>query len=132
MSEEAPRARLLTRRRRANVAGGRRHEHKVRVSADEEARLVVLAEAQHVSVPRLLVESALAVTPGETVTDRRDAMAELFALHRLLAGIANNVNQLARAANSTAEVPAETGAVLARVRVVADRIDTAIDGLSRP
>lgn len=56
---------MLARRRRANVAGGRRHEHKVRVSAEEEARLVVLAEAQHVSVPRLLIE---------TVTDRRDAM----------------------------------------------------------
>ncbi len=64
----------------------------------------MLAEAQHVSVPRLLVECALAVTPGQTVTDRRDAIAELFALHRLLTSIANNVNQLARAVNSTAEV----------------------------
>ena len=48
-----------------------------------------------VSVLRLLVESALSGL--ETPTERRETVAELFELRRLLATVANNVNQLARA-----------------------------------
>src|SRR4051794_9659558 len=77
--------RVLARRRRANVAGGRRHRHEVKVTPEEEARLLLLAEAQGVTVPRLLVESALSAA-GETPAERRNAIAELFGLHRLLAG----------------------------------------------
>lgn len=57
-------------------------------------------------------------------------MAELFALHRLLAAISNNVNQIARHANATGEVEPATVSTLAKVREVAERIDAAIDGLS--
>jgi len=55
-----------------------------------------------VSVPRLMVESAL--EGMETPTERRRMTAELFEVRRLLATVANNVNQLARAANITGEV----------------------------
>lgn len=94
--------------------------------------LLRLAGAQRVTVPRLLVESALASEGSETPTERRQAMAELFVLHRLLASISNNVNQIARVANSTGEVKPSTVATLAKVREVAERIDEAIDGLSLP
>ena len=94
MSEEAPKGRLFARRRRANVDGGRQHRHEVKVSPEEEGMLLRLAEAQHVTIPRLLVESALASATSETPTERRNAMAELFALHRLLAAVSNNVNQM--------------------------------------
>lgn len=131
MSEDAPGGRLFTRRRRANVDGGRQHEHKVKVSPEEEGLLARLAQAQRVTVPRLLVESALAVAAGaETPTERRDAMVELFAVHRLLAAISNNVNQMAKATNATGEVQAELVQTLRAVRRVAERIDLAIDGLS--
>jgi Bacterial mobilisation protein (MobC) len=50
-----------------------------------------------VSVPRLMVESALSGI--ETPTDRRRLVAELFETRRLLATVANNVNQLAHSAN---------------------------------
>jgi len=113
------------------VKGGRQHEHKVRVSPEEEGRLVQLAEAQRASIPRLLVESAL-VTAAETPSQRRNAMEELFALHRLLATISNNVNQIARATNATGEVQDEMVVTLRKVRQVAERIDDAIDGLSLP
>lgn len=130
MSEQAPGGRLFSRRRRANVDGGRQHRHEVKVSPEEEGVLLRLAEAQHVTIPRLLVESALASGRSETPTERRNAMAELFALHRLLAAVSNNVNQMAKATNATGEVQAELSATLKAVRRTARRIDDAIDGLS--
>ena len=40
----------------------------------------------------------------ETPTERRQLIAELFEARRLLATVANNVNQLARAANISGQV----------------------------
>jgi hypothetical protein len=57
-------------------------------------------------------------------------MAEMFTVHRLLAAISNNVNQMAKATNATGELPAELPATLAAVRRVAERLDEAIDRLS--
>lgn len=121
---------MFARRRRANAEGGRQHSHRVKVTPAEEGMLLRLAEAQHVTVPRLLVESALAAASSETPTERRDAIAELFRLHRLLAAISNNVNQMAKATNATGQVQDELEATLAAVRRTAERIDDAIDGLS--
>lgn len=129
---KTPASSLFTRRRRANVEGGRQHHHKVKVTPEEEGQLLRLAEAQHITIPRLLVESALSSESSETPTERKQAMAELFALHRLLAAVSNNVNQIARATNATGELQPETAAALAKVREVAVRIDEAIDGLSLP
>lgn len=132
-SGEGPPApwRSLGRRRRANVPGGRLHHHKVSVTPEEEAVLVRLAERQGVTVVRLLVESAMA-PQGETPAQRRAAMAELFSMYRQLAGIANNVNQLARHANAGEEFPPEARAVLARVKALAIRMDSALDGIAKP
>lgn len=77
----------------------------------------------------MLVESALA-SVGETPTRRRQAMVELFAIRRLLASVANNVNQLARTANISGEVPERIDAALLEVRGVVGRIDAAIDGVA--
>lgn len=130
MTEEGQnRSQLFGRRRRANFPGGRLHRHEVRVSPEEEALLLRLAAAQQITIPRLLVESALAATRGETLTERRRAMVELFAIHRLLAAVSNNVNQLARAANATGHIGSELSATLNAVRQTAERIDRAIDGL---
>ncbi|WP_445263375.1 MobC family plasmid mobilization relaxosome protein [Pseudokineococcus sp. 5B2Z-1] len=123
--------RALGRRRRANVPGGRLHHHKVSVTPEEEAVLVRLAESQGVTVVRLLVESAMA-PQGETPAQRRAAMSELLSVHRQLAGIATNVNQLARHANAGEEFPPEARAVLARVRTLALRIDDVLDGIAKP
>lgn len=120
---------VSVRRRRANVAGGRRLRHEVKVSVEEEARLVLLAAGLGVSVPRLLVESALASERGVTVSERRDALAALLAAHRLLARVSTNVNQLARVANATGAVGAELSATLEAVRRVSGRLDVAVEGL---
>ena len=127
--EETPAVRRVKRRRRANVVGGRQHRHEVRVTPEEEALLMQRAVAARVSVPRLLVEAALAER-GETPTERRDAVTTLFGLHRLLAGVANNVNQMTKALHGTGEMPAQAPEVLAAVRRTAERIDAAIDRLA--
>lgn len=64
MESESPKGRLFTRRRRANVEGGRVHRHDVKVSAEEEAALLLRAQAKNISIPRLLVEAALADQAG--------------------------------------------------------------------
>lgn len=130
MSDEETSGRPSERRRRANVAGGRHARHEVKVSAEEEGRLLRLALAQGVTVPRLLVEAALASEAGETVTERRNAITKLFELHRLLAAVSNNVNQIAKATNATGEWQAETAATLDAVRRIAQRIDVVVDELS--
>lgn len=121
----APRLRL-GRRRQANVAGGRTHTIKVTVTEVEAALLTDLAREAGVSVPRLLVEAALAAGTGaQTSTQRHEAMVELFAVHRVLSGIAVNINQVAKATNATREAPEAGGwtAALAAVRKAAFRID---------
>ncbi|MEZ5087727.1 MAG: MobC family plasmid mobilization relaxosome protein [Tessaracoccus sp.] len=120
-----------TRRRR--VEGGRHHRHVVRVTPEEEAQLLTLALRYRVSVPKLLVDSALAggsEAAAENASVRSALVAELFGMHRLLANIANNVNQMTKAVNATGNLPPQTADVLAAVRRTAERIDAAVDGLS--
>jgi hypothetical protein len=78
---------------------------KVKLTEAEREQLRARAAELGVSVPRLMVESALSGV--ETSTDRRAMIAELFEVRRLLATVANNVNQLARAANISGEVGAK-------------------------
>ncbi|TYC96589.1 MobC family plasmid mobilization relaxosome protein [Arthrobacter echini] len=99
------------------------------VTAEEEAQLLVRAEREGVTVPRLLVAAATSETV-ETPTERRAVIVELMALHRLLASVSNNVNQIARHANAGDEFPQDAKAALAYVRQVAQRIELIIDGIN--
>ena len=128
MSEEdVPRSRL-SRRRRANSPAGTKKRRDVWVTAEEEAVLIAKAARQKVTVPNLLLTAALSES-SETPTERRAAMAELMAIHTLLARVSNNVNQIARHANAGDEFPQDAEAALAYVREVAMRIDRTIEGL---
>ncbi len=129
MSEPATPKKQLTRRRRANAPGGRPHQHMVRVSEAEETQLALLAGEQQVTIPRLLVESALAGA-GETPSQRRLAMTELFRVRRQLAGVTTNVNQIARAVNTDGRLPVGSAAALARIEEVVAKIDATIEGLA--
>ena len=131
--------------RRRRVQGGRQHRHVVRVTPEEEARLLLLAGEYKVSVAKLLVDSALAAgtpsaqtpqTPqapaagaGGGVVDRAVAV-ELFAAVRQLACVATNVNQIARKANTTGEVASETPATLVAVRDCAASIEALLRRMS--
>jgi hypothetical protein len=90
--------------RRARQAVPRRVYQQVKLTEQEREHLRARADELGMSVPRLLVESALSGV--ETPTERRRMVAELFETRRLLATIANNVNQLARSANISGHVPA--------------------------
>ncbi|WP_427019453.1 plasmid mobilization relaxosome protein MobC (plasmid) [Pseudarthrobacter sp. P1] len=111
-----------SRRRRANVDGGRMHRHEVKVSPEEEAQLLALAAKHRVTIPRLLIEAALSEGTGNP-SERRDQFMQLSTLQRLVGTVANNINQIARHANATGEVPAEAAASIAHARAVIIRID---------
>jgi uncharacterized protein with PhoU and TrkA domain len=99
---------------------------QVKLTEDEQQQLRARAAALGVSVPRLMVESALGGATG-MAPDRQREVAELFEVRRLLSTVANNVNQLARLANTTGELGmqgrlenalAEVEEVVGRVRVM--------------
>lgn len=118
------------RQRREKVVGGRRHVRKLKLTETEEAALLAKAAAQRTSVSRLLVESALAdgvVTPS---VERGTQFGQLADLQRVLAGVANNLNQVARALNSGADPELDQiRAILASIRRLALRIDEAVRSL---
>ena len=111
--------------RRGREPAPRRVYQQVTLTEAEREQLRARAAELGVSVPRLMVEAAL--EGRETPTERKQQIAELFEVRRLLATVANNVNQLARLANTTGELGmhgrlenalAEVEEVVGRVRVM--------------
>jgi Bacterial mobilisation protein (MobC) len=106
----------------------------VRLTSEERAELTEQAAARGISVPRYLVECAAAVQVGgglSTATDQREEMASLLGVRRLLANVANNVNQVAKAANASG-LPMVQGEALAAFRAAkraSDRIYDLVDGM---
>jgi hypothetical protein len=121
--------RLFGRQRRANVEGGREKSYRVYVTAEEDAQLRARAVVADVTVPRLLFESAMNANI-ETTTDRKGAIAELFVVTRLMANVSNNVNQLAKFANTEGAFPDSAAAVVAEYRVLAVKVESVIDRLA--
>lgn len=115
--------------RQRREPGGRPYKHTVRLSEQEQAHIAARARGAGVSVPRLLVESALA-GDAQTASERRALVAEFLGTRRLLAAVSNNVNQLAAAANATGEVPPELHATLHAVARVTARLDAAMADLT--
>ena len=97
-----PEARPKGRVRRGREAAPRRVYQQVKLTEEERDQLRARAAELGMSVPRLMVEAALSGV--ETPTERREWIAELFEDRRLLATVANNVNQLAKAANISGQV----------------------------
>ena len=122
---------VFGRRRRANATSGekRTKRYPVTVTPTEAAELEAKAAAAGMSVPRLLHESARSKYV-ETSTERKAAMAELFRIRREVAGIATNLNQLARYANTEGTFPAEAEAVTVAFRALFPRVTAALDRLA--
>jgi len=118
-------------------AGGRRTRHpsgrhvrmSLRLSPAENADVRRLALAAGVSPQRFLLEAALHGGPV-TVAERRRRVDELGFITRQLVGLATNVNQLAKAANRTGQVPAGTGQALVAIERLAAQVGRATDRVS--
>ncbi len=118
-----------TTRRQPNAEGPRVKRYVVKVTAADQARLESLAEERSVTVPRLLVESALLdraeteQTTFATPAERQTIISHLFRLERLTLNAANNVNQIARYAHDVRGFPEGAHDALLMARGVATRID---------
>lgn len=99
---ESPRHVWRSRRKRIE---GKTQYVRVSMSKAERARLMVLEQQTGLSPSALMVQA---------VFGSADPVA--VALRRLVATIANNVNQIARHANTTGEVARETAATLREAR----------------
>ena len=124
-------AKLFRGRRRSNSAGGARDFRTViRHSEEEWVRVQALAAAQGISVPRLYER---ALTTGGVVASVKLSRIhdELYGVRRLLAIDSNNLNQLARVANTTDRLDAEQEllATIEHLSKVADRITALIEQL---
>ena len=118
-------------RRQIRRAGSRRDiTHKVRVSADQEARLVERATARRITVSRLLAESALA-GGADAAAARAHLAGEMFRVVRVLGQIGVNVNQLAKVANATGSVPPEAPHALAALARATERLTALLDDQDR-
>lgn len=124
---------ILGRRRRANAPAGekRTKRYTVKVTPSEQTALEARAAEAGIDVPRLLFEAALA-PDVETHAERKQAIAELFALRREVASIANNANQLAKYANTEHRFPKEAEAVLREFRELYPQLSAAVDRLAEP
>lgn len=83
------------------------------------------------SVPRWLAESGLSSDPGVTREERRQWLAELMGIERLLANIANNVNQIAAGVNATGQTEYDLAEVMAICKRAVGRTGSAIETVAR-
>jgi mobilization protein NikA len=116
--------------RRHRVEGGRRHQVKVRFTEAELEAIIARAADAHVSVQRFMVGSALARRPQAAVPVQ--LAAEVASLRRLVANLANNINQIARRLNSGGAPDAGLTAAADSVRRAMNRLDVAIAWLDSP
>lgn len=122
-------------RRLMRAEGGRRHVITVRVTDAELEAISTRAIGAGVSRQRLMVEAALArvdeAGPAMTASERRALVVELLAARRQVAGLATNINQIAKAANS-GHPPDDLATALRAIHRTLERLDTAVDALAPP
>jgi hypothetical protein len=102
----------------------------VRLNDEEHEALTAKAEAAGVSVPRLLVESALG-PPGSTPPERKAWFATLLSARRQLAGAANNLNQLTHLGQIDKRVPAGVAEAAAEVERCSARLAEVLESFKR-
>ncbi|WP_272028136.1 plasmid mobilization relaxosome protein MobC [Kocuria rosea] len=113
VEQENPRRVWKSRRKRIE---GKTQYVRVSMSESERAQLMVLEQQTGLSPSALMVEAVFGSADPVAVQLRRNQLAELIQMRHQMATIANNVNQIARHANSTGEVLPETVATLQEAR----------------
>ena len=129
---ERRRARALAGVRQVRKPGSPRSvRHVVKVTEEQEQRLLARALERNITVPRLMVESALA-GGAEAARAKSELAGELFRMTRAVSKIGVNINQLARATNATFEEQPETAAAFAAHGRVMARLEQLLEDLDRP
>ena len=88
----------------ATVTGGRHNVVKVRLSDRELGQLRERAERACVSLQRFLFEAAMSGSAAQSA-ERRQAAGDAQRARIVLTGVANNINQLAKWANTNHVLP---------------------------
>ncbi|GAA2120057.1 plasmid mobilization relaxosome protein MobC [Kocuria atrinae] len=113
VEQENPRRVWTSRRKKIE---GKAQYVRVSMSESERAALMVLEQQTGLSPSALMVQAVFGSADPVAVQLRRSQLAELIQMRHLMATIANNVNQIARHANSTDEVLPETVETLREAR----------------
>ncbi|MFE7628925.1 plasmid mobilization relaxosome protein MobC [Kocuria sp. NPDC057446] len=113
VEQENPRHVWKSRRKRIE---GKTQYVRVSMSEAERAQLMVLEQQTGLSPSALMVQAVFGSADPVAVQLRRNQLAELIQMRHQMATIANNVNQIARHANSTGEVLPETVETLQEAR----------------
>lgn len=135
---------------RPHVKGGRRTASPVYLSTDERAVIEVAAgrvglrRGAYIAAAAVRAARADLATEGVAASDERsegpvpltpagarELIEEVRTIRRLTGNLAGNVNDLARAANSTGELKPETEATLDYLRRFNARFDDELMGLLR-
>jgi hypothetical protein len=115
--------------RRRRVEGGRQRAVKIRFTDAEYEAIIARAAGSRVSIQSLLVAGALGREP---VTTAPSALAaELAGLRRLVANIANNLNQIARKLNSGGRPDAGIASAADAAQRTVRRLDAALGTAAR-
>lgn len=127
MTGNTGRKRLWSDRRRID---GDAVRVKVSMSVQERAQLLALEQQTGLSPSALMVQGTFGSADPVAVQLRRQQLAELIQMRRLMATVANNVNQIAKHANGTGEVLPETAATLREAREFGQTVLAKIEELT--
>lgn len=127
MAEKGSRKRLWSSRRHIK---GQPVRVQVSMSESERAQLLALEQRTGMSPSALMVEAVFGSADPVAIQLRQSQLSELLQMRRLMATIANNVNQIARHANSTGELLPETAETVRQAREFGEEVLAKIEELS--
>ena len=111
--------------RRPRVAGGRQVQVQVTFTVEEFQAVAARAAASGLTVPSYLAVSGMR-PEGVDAADAKSAVTNLAGTRRVLAGVANNLNQLTAKLHSTGELDESLPAVIEAVGRLSVRVEGAV------
>ena len=108
------------------MTGGRRFAVQVKFTVEEYQAVAARAAAAALTVPSYLAVSGMR-PEGVDSADAKSAVTNLSGTRRVLAGVANNLNQLTAKLHATGELDDSLLAVLDAVDRLSARVEEAVD-----
>lgn len=105
-------------------------KHVVKVSEEQELRLLERAAERNITVARLMVESSLA-GGADAAKAKSELAGELFRITRAIGKVGVNINQIARATNTTFQSQPETASAIATHGRVMARLEQLLEDMDK-